>query len=393
MEFYKDSTNGLYRINNQIIPSDQYRIYLRGGNVIDMRDVTGNETLFTAQDVTLLTKEDLSTYADIDEFINANIDFFDGSGTLSNKDGVINVQNPLAVDGDSVHAKDVDVANSIMGDFSGEPTDIFNDLNSEIVNNTATNPKLLTIAFQRTLVTNLVGLGSSQGGSFSNVKAIGIVSGGVEITLADYTTDNTDRTSQFFIFPNSGLNALRLEFHTADTISLTNCFIPKLRPVSAILEAAVKYATSYQSPYLLNGASQDMNVDGSDTPVDFVHTCTGLTRCTWQRSFIDLQDGNTNFNPEDFGAITGGLTNGVEIIVVKDGVETLMETWKTNMDISMTMYNFDSPYRAGAYIGRWTITSDIGSPITLFQGDQVILRVNDNLTGPDAFRMRLKLSQ
>ena len=184
-----------------------------------------------------------------------------------------------------------------------------------------------------------------------------------------------------------------VEFHTADDVSITNVFIPKLRPVTAILESSIIYAPSYLSPYLLNVASQDMAVNGSITPVDFKYTVGGFSTAKWNRAFIDLQDGAQNFDPADFGAISNGLTNGVDIVVVKDGVEEVVENWKTNMDISMTMYNFDSPFKVGAYVGRWTILSDIGGPITLFPGDEIIARVQDDLLALDAFRFRLKLRQ
>jgi hypothetical protein len=311
----------------------------------------------------------------------------DASGNVNSE------QYPLSVDGDSVHAKDIDIANSVMNNFTGSPCDFFNDLHSENIDSTAINPKEVLIHFQRTIVAPLIGIGSSEGGSFSNVKVIAILSGNIEVVVADNSTDNTDKTTQFFQFPNAGFNALKLQFHTADTISITNIFMPKITPVSAIMETAVKYASSYKSPYLENTGSQDLRVDGSTTPVDFIYTIAGLTSAKWIRSFVDLQDGAQNFDPANFGAISNGLTNGVDIIVEKDGVEYVIENWKTNMDISMTMYDFSSPFKIGAYVGRWTIASDLGTPVTLFPNDKIIIRINDNLTALDAFRFRVKLSQ
>jgi len=305
----------------------------------------------------------------------------------------VDVQNPMPIDGDSVYCKDIDLGNSDIGNFSGNLCDFFNGLHSENVDTTTDNPKELLIHFNRTVITPLIGVGSSEGGSFSNVKIIGILSGGIETTLSDFTTDNTDRTTQFFSFPNTGLNAIKFQFHTADTISITNIFIPKIRVIASIPETPITYGSSYKSPYMLNGGSDDMTVDGSTTPVDFTYTIVGFSPGRWVRNFIDLQDGTQNFQPEDFGAINGGLTNGIDIIVLKDGVETILENWKTNMDISMTCYDFTSPFKAGAYIGRWTITSDIGSPITLFPDDGLIIRINDNLGALDAFRFRAKLKQ
>jgi len=310
---------------------------------------------------------------------------------ISSRGKEISSQNPLSVDGDSVHAKDVDISRSILGNFLGAATDFFDDLHSENLDNTLNNPKLLTIHFHRTLVTPIIGIGSTEGGSFSNVKVIGILSGEIEVVLADFTDDNTNRTTQYFEFPNAGLNAFRLEFHTTDPISITNIYIPKLVAVVAFSQSSIVYADSYGSPYLLNGGSDSMKVDGSGSPIDFEYEITGSSSAKLYRSFIDLSDGAQNFNPDNFGALTA-LTNGVDIIVVKDGFEIIIENWKTNMDISMTMYDFTSPFKLGAYIGRWTIGKDVGSPLTLFPGDKIIVRIKDDLTGLDSFRLRLKLN-
>jgi hypothetical protein len=314
--------------------------------------------------------------------------------TLSDTEGnPVDVQNPVPVDGDSVFCKDIDLTRSNTYNFSGDICDPFADLHTENEDTTSNDPKLFLVHFKRSIVTPLIGIGSSEGGNFSNVKVIGILSGGVETTLSDFTDDDTKRTSQVFSFPNAGLNAFRLEFHTTDTVSITNIYIPKLQVVASISETPIVYGSAYKSPYMLNGGSQDMTVDGSTTPVDFTYTVTGISPARWYRNFIDLQDGAVDFLPENFGAINNGLTNGVDIIVVKDGVETVLENWKTNMDISMTCYDFTSPYRAGSYIGRWTIERDIGNPITLYPNDGLIIRIKDNLTALDAFRFRAKLKQ
>ena len=316
------------------------------------------------------------------------------SGTpIATGEGGVSVQNPLPVDGDSVYCKDIDVSRSDIGSFTGSVCDPFSDLHSENVDNSANNPKSILIHFNRTIVATLVGIGSSEGGTFSNVKVIGILSGNIETVLSDHSGDSILKTTQAFSFPNAGLNAVRIEFHTVNQISITNIYIPKIRVVATIPQTSIIYGTSYKSPYMLNGGSQDMAVDGSIIPVDFSYIVSGFSPGRWVRNFFDLQDGTQDFQPENFGAIVGGLDNGVQIISLKDGIETIMETWKTNMDISMTCYDFNSPYKAGAYIGRWTITSDLGGAITMFPGDGIIIRIPDDLTGLDAFRFRAKIKQ
>ena len=309
-------------------------------------------------------------------------------------DKQVGVQNPFPVDGDSVYVKDVNTELSDITGFTGKVTDPFDDLHSENLDDSASAIKTFFIHFQRTIITPLVGIGSSEGNTFSNVKVIGVLSGGIETVLSDHSSDNTDRPTQFFSFPNAGLNALKIEFHTTDAIGITNIYIPKLAIIAAVPETPIVFAASYKSPYLTNVTfDQDMAQAGSlGVPIDFEYEVTGNSPARWTRSFIDLQDGAQDFQPDDFGALAA-LVNGVQIIVEKDGVEYVMETWNSNMDISMTCYDFSAPYKAGAYIGRWTILSDLNAPITLFPGDKIICRIRDTLTGLDAFRFRIKLKQ
>jgi hypothetical protein len=149
-------------------------------------------------------------------------------------DEPIELQNPLPVDGDSVYCKDIDATRSIMGDFSGEVCDLFNNLYTSNANTTATNPKLLTIAFHRSTVFSSFGLGCNAGDSFSNIKVVGIASGGAEFTIFDESSDNTKRTTKTINLNTPiAVTKLRFEFYTTDTICLSNLFIFKLREVIA----------------------------------------------------------------------------------------------------------------------------------------------------------------
>jgi hypothetical protein len=148
-------------------------------------------------------------------------------------------QYPLPTDGDSVYDKDIDVSNSVSTNWSGTVTDVFNDLHSDIENTTSDNPKELLIHFNRTVVSNVIGLGSTAGGDFSNVKIIIINSGDIETTVIDESASSTKYTTRTFQLPiTAGFNAVKIQFHTADTVSLTNCVILKSRSVIARLQAA-----------------------------------------------------------------------------------------------------------------------------------------------------------
>lgn len=144
----------------------------------------------------------------------------------------MSVQYPLPADGDSVYAKDVWLAESTSNNWSNSITDLFDDLHTQIVNTDPENPKTLFIHFNRTIVSNTIGLGDSQGGNFSNTKIEIINSGGVATTVLDESADNTKHTTKTFQLPvTAGFNALRITFHTADTVSLSNCVILKTRSV------------------------------------------------------------------------------------------------------------------------------------------------------------------
>lgn len=148
-----------------------------------------------------------------------------------------NVNNPIPTDGDSIYSKDVWVDECDMGDFSGLPTDIFDNLHSIITNTTANNPKSITIHFNRGVITTGIALGAFSG-DFSNVKIKLLGSGHVGYTIIDDSSNNTKYTGRAYQFPIvMGFNAITIEFHTADAVTLSNCSIGKTGTVLARLQA------------------------------------------------------------------------------------------------------------------------------------------------------------
>ena len=152
---------------------------------------------------------------------------------------IIDVQHPLPTDGDSIYVKDIWLEESSSVNFTGSILDLFDNLHSQIVNSSSDNPKTLDIHFNRTVISNAVGLGNTGDGDFSNVKIQLKNSGGVLTTVIDESTDNTKYTTRTFQLPiTAGFNALVITFNTADTISLSNCVILKTASVVARLQAA-----------------------------------------------------------------------------------------------------------------------------------------------------------
>ena len=156
---------------------------------------------------------------------------------ISNDTGEpVNTQNPLPTNGDSVYTKDIWINQSNMYNFSGNVTDLFDNLHSVVIDNTSNGKKQVMVHFERTIPTTVIGLGSFEG-NFSNLKIVGLVSGGIELPLLDQSNDDTKRTTETIFIPAVGFNALRLEFYTNDTISLSNLFILKAQTTLAHLQA------------------------------------------------------------------------------------------------------------------------------------------------------------
>ena len=180
---------------------------------------------------------------------------------LINSDGShVDVHHPVPTDGDSVYHKDVWDDESDIGDFSGSISDLFDNLHTVIANTTATNPKEILIHFKRTIVTNAIGLGSFTG-SFSNVEIQAGNSGGIFTTLIDESSSSTLYTSRTFQLPvTSGMNAIKIIFHTTNTISLSNVVVLKSNSVVARLQAT-KPAGTVTDINATNGGNLKVSVE------------------------------------------------------------------------------------------------------------------------------------
>jgi hypothetical protein len=172
---------------------------------------------------------------------------------------------PLPVDGDSVNATDIWIEESVMGDFSGKITDLFDNLHSIVQDSTATSPKIVTIHFNNTIATTLIALGAHTG-NFSNIKIIGLVSGPIEFILVDEETNDTKYTTRQFDLESTGFNALRLEFYTTDEVTLTNVFIIKASSVIARVQG-IKPDGTFAEFELTQGGNQKVSLEELENQV------------------------------------------------------------------------------------------------------------------------------
>jgi hypothetical protein len=158
----------------------------------------------------------------------------------------VDAQYPIPVDGDSVYVKDIELDDSSSVDFTGGTVeDLFNDVNTEIVNSTSNNPKTVEVCFKRAVSTSGVAIGSNQGGNYSNVKVEALRAGGTYVTLVDESANPTKFTARFYSFAlqvgndligTIAVTGLRVTFHTTDTISLTSMFVSKTGNTLATLQ-------------------------------------------------------------------------------------------------------------------------------------------------------------
>jgi len=156
---------------------------------------------------------------------------------LQQNDGTdIDIQNPLPTDGDSVYAKDIDVTRSVTTGWTGDLLDLFGDLTEGLTYTGTDNPKNLIVYFKRSILSNAMGL-SATTGNFSNVKVIALFPGGVELELFDGSASSTNLTTKSILHTSVAYDGIRLEFHTADNVTLTNFHIFKTISTVARIQA------------------------------------------------------------------------------------------------------------------------------------------------------------
>ena len=150
----------------------------------------------------------------------------------------INAQHPMPIDGDSVYLKDIDFSNSDNGGFSGVVTDYFDSLKTVNTDSSATNPKIITVRFNRSIQTHSIGLGCDDiAKNFSNV-ILKLLGSADEIRqTVDLSADNTKYNSLVPQFTPDTANGVIVEFHTADEVGLSNLIIYKATDVNARLQA------------------------------------------------------------------------------------------------------------------------------------------------------------
>lgn len=312
------------------------------------------------------------------------------AGIINELGEIIGTRNPLSVKNENIVAlEDIDIEASDIGNFTGNLENLFNGENGGLVNDDSEeNPKRLDIIFKTAIISVAIGLDAIEG-NFSNVEIQKLLASGAE-TIVNESNIDADRQSREYSYNGTGFGGIRLLFHTTHTVTITNAIITRALTVISQNLGIELGADEYFAGKVLNGENDNMNVDGSGESVNFDYTVPSNKIVDLRRSFVELTDGQTDFISSNFGAI-GPLEKGVDIKLVKaDSTEFVIRNWKTNIDISKTMFDFYNPFKDGAYVGRWTFARDVGGFITLKPGEKVRFTINDDLTGLDSFTFDLK---
>lgn len=132
----------------------------------------------------------------------------------------VELMNPMPVNGPSTFAHDVNIANSSVGTFSGSILDLFDNRFTTITDSTATNPKVITINFERTIQSTSFGFATASG-NFSNVVIKWGITGVPDQIFYDGSADSTKRTFQNWPTVPLTFSRIIIEFHTSDPVSIS----------------------------------------------------------------------------------------------------------------------------------------------------------------------------
>jgi hypothetical protein len=153
--------------------------------------------------------------------------------------------------------------------------------------------------------------------------------------------------------------------------------------VSSIGLPTIKFLTSNG----ISSATHNINGNYSAAPTDFYHTITSIGY-NISTVLISLTD-SVGFNYVDYGAIAGGLTNGVKFYFYDLKLNTEIPllggtVFKQNWEFLTVTQETRLTQFAGlpqTLTVNIRLIDDFGVPLHMNTGDKFIVRLNDDLTG------------
>jgi hypothetical protein len=176
-------------------------------------------------------------------------------------------------------------------------------------------------------------------------------------------------------------------------------------PVQSTIDGSIHNKTDprplknviYNCHNLLNGSSKFMNVNGSaGSPINFEFLPSGSDIWFLDSIVLFLMDpGSMDY--DDFGAISGSLTNGLRIVVRSNGVEYEIANIKDNTELvsyflDSTSFGKDSSGILDdddSYVGAMHFKNPIR--LDASQGDYVRIQVRDNLNNLTSLQSSIKI--
>jgi hypothetical protein len=277
---------------------------------------------------------DGTTYGTQDETIEAlNLVVYSGVGgevSIADEFGISNgVYNPIeTVSYNQLYASNIDLSRSTAVDFTGASiSELFEDQYTTMVNSEATNPKVIEITFKKSVQSILAVLQASTG-DFSNVKAYITFSNGGLFPIFDESADNTKKQNVVITASDvRGGNGFRIEFHTADTISLSSIFVPQINLTNALIQSIDTISGSLENITSTNGLlnvftkekeyESPVNKWGQNDDIDTGTTPETITDSSDLYTYTDDQNPVTYAASSTSGADLGTIT--AELVTLEPG--------------------------------------------------------------------------
>lgn len=203
----------------------------------------------------------------------------DGRIALKDDSGIpVSVQYPLPVDGDRVYAKDVKDSLNDIGTFltykdesgtsraavNADIETLFTNLDDVLIDDSATNPKWFEFFLEAPVNNGSININTKEG-DFSNVKITLKNRQNTTIKEIDDSANNTDYENHPYPFTTKNYCCIRIEFHTADTVSLSGIFIQKnISVVIDSIDGFISDKNSSLTPLGIAGVFQGEAEDSKD---------------------------------------------------------------------------------------------------------------------------------
>lgn len=154
-------------------------------------------------------------------------------------------------------------------------------------------------------------------------------------------------------------------------------------------------AIAPQTKFFLNGSAYNMNVNGSVTPQIFTIAPPAGEIWYCEHCTFGLDDGG-GCPMTAYGAIAGGITNGVKFDLIKDTTTYEIRNLKNNGDVSLafnfavgTFENGKFGALANGFLAKMVFATNLG--LDGDAGDKLQVTIRDDLTGLTFQRMSCQI--